>query len=135
MYRLRIKARTGVNSGTIRVGNIGSKYRFHDGAMGDVINLASRLEGLNKIYGTQTIISGTTAEMVAGVFRLRRLDLLRVKGRAQALLIHERIGLAETPIDDVHQELLQRYPAGLLACRQHQPAPGPCGAPACLAMR
>jgi adenylate cyclase len=118
--RPRIKARTGINSGTMLVGNIGSKYRFHYGAMGDAVNLASRLEGLNKIYGTQTIISGTTAEMVAGVFRLRELDLVRVKGRAQALQIHELIGLAETPIDDMHQELLQRYAAGLLAYRQRR---------------
>ncbi len=116
--RPRIKARTGINSGNMLVGNIGSKYRFHYGAMGDAVNLASRLEGLNKIYGTQIIISGTTAELVAGAFRLRELDLVRVKGRAQALRIYELIGEADMPLADEHQQLLTLYEAGLVAYRQ-----------------
>ncbi len=116
--RPRIKARTGINSGTMLVGNIGSKYRFHYGAMGDAVNLASRLEGLNKIYGTQIIISGTTAELVAGAFRLRELDMVRVKGRAQALFIYELIGAADTPLTDPHLRLLNLYEKGLLAYRR-----------------
>ena len=81
--RPRIKARTGINSGNMLVGNIGSKYRIHYAATGDAVNLASRLEGLNKIYGTEIIISGDTAELVAGAFRLRELDMTRVKGREE----------------------------------------------------
>jgi adenylate cyclase len=118
--RPRIKARTGINSGTMLVGNIGSKYRFHYGAMGDAVNLASRLEGLNKIYGTQIIISGTTAELVAGAFRLRELDLVRVKGRAQALHIYELIGVAGIPLDDERLRLLNLYEAGLVSYRQQE---------------
>ncbi len=116
--RPRIKARTGINSGNMLVGNIGSKYRFHYGAMGDAVNLASRLEGLNKIYGTQIIISGTTAEMVGGSFLLRELDLVRVKGRAQALRIHELIGMADMPLADEHRQLLDLYQAALDAYRR-----------------
>lgn len=115
--RPRIKARTGINTGNMLVGNIGSKYRFHYGAMGDAVNLASRLEGLNKIYGTQIIVSGNTAEMVAGAFRLRELDLVRVKGRGQALRIYELIGVADMPLSDEHQRLLDLYEAGLAAYR------------------
>lgn len=116
--RPRIKARTGINSGNMLVGNIGSKYRFHYGAMGDAVNLASRLEGLNKIYGTQIIISGTTADLVTGAFRLRELDLVRVKGRAQALHIYELIGVVDMPLADEHRQLLDLYEAGLASYRR-----------------
>lgn len=118
--RPRIKARTGINSGNMLVGNIGSKYRFHYGAMGDAVNLASRLEGLNKIYGTQIIISGNTAELVAGAFRLRELDLVRVKGRGQALHIYELIGEADIALPEDRLLLLDRYAAGLVAYRQRR---------------
>jgi adenylate cyclase len=116
--RPRIKARTGINTGNMLVGNIGSKYRFHYGAMGDAVNLASRLEGLNKIYGTQIIISGDTADLVSGAFRLRELDLVRVKGRAQALRIYELIGAADSLLSEEHLRLLKLYEAGLLAYRE-----------------
>ena len=116
--RPRVKARTGINTGTMLVGNIGSKYRFHYGAMGDAVNLASRLEQLNKIYGTQIIISGSTAELVGDAFRLRELDLVRVKGRTQALRIHELIGEAAVPLPEHQEQLLQEYAAGLVLYRQ-----------------
>jgi adenylate cyclase len=118
--RPRIKARTGINSGNMLVGNIGSKYRFHYGAMGDAVNLASRLEGLNKIYGTQIIISGNTAELVQGAFRLRELDLVRVKGRTQALHIYELIDVADSTLPEEYLHLLESYEKGLLAYRQRR---------------
>ncbi len=116
--RPRIKARTGINTGNMLVGNIGSKYRFHYGAMGDAVNLASRLEGLNKIYGTQIIISGDTADLVADEFLMRKLDLVRVKGRAQALRIYELIGVADIALPEERRRLLPLYDAGLVSYRQ-----------------
>ena len=51
-----LAARTGINSGLMLVGNIGSRYRFSYGALGDQVNLGSRLEGLNKMYRTEIIL-------------------------------------------------------------------------------
>lgn len=118
--RPRIRARTGINSGNMLVGNIGSKYRFHYGAVGDPVNLASRLEGLNKIYGTEIIISSYTAELVAGSFLLRELDQVRVKGREQALRIYELIGAADMPLPTEQKELLDSYEAGLSPYRERR---------------
>ena len=112
-----IKARTGINTGNMLVGNIGSKYRFHYGAMGDPVNLASRLEGLNKIYGTQIIVSQNTAEQVAGLYRMRELDLVRVKGRMQPISIHELIGASDVNLPLEFEELLSLYQMGLAAYR------------------
>jgi adenylate cyclase len=118
--RPRIKARTGINSGNMLVGNIGSKYRFHYGAVGDPVNLASRLEGLNKIYGTEIIISADTAEFVGSAFRLRELDLVRVKGRTQPLSIHELLGASDFFLTLEYEEMLSLYQMGLRAYRERR---------------
>jgi adenylate cyclase len=115
--RPRMKARTGINSGNMLVGNVGSKYRVHYGAMGDSVNLASRLEQLNKIYKTEIIVSGTTAEMIGNDFKMRELDLVRVKGREQALRIYELLGMADMTLTDEQKELLALYEAGLVDYR------------------
>ncbi len=118
--RPRLKARTGVNTGTMLVGNIGSKYRFHYGALGDPVNLTSRLEGLNKTYGTEIIVSDNTAELVPGLFTLRELDLVRVKGRAQALRIHELLATADASLPEKQKEMLALYALGLGAYRERR---------------
>ena len=118
--RPRIRARTGINSGSMLVGNIGSKYRYHYGAVGDAVNLASRLEGLNKIYGTEIIISAQTAKLVAGSFRLRELDLVRVKGRGEALRIYELIAASGPPLPTGQQQMLDLYDVGLSLYRERR---------------
>ena len=87
-----LKVGVGVNTGPVAVGNMGSDRLFDYTAIGDNVNLASRLEGLNKYYGTNILISDTTAKALENGFILRDVDLVRVKGKAQGVRIHELIG-------------------------------------------
>jgi adenylate cyclase len=78
-----------LNSGEVLVGNIGSRRRFNYTAMGDAVNLASRLEGANKYYGTSILVSETTMLLTGSAFRWRELDAIRVKGRSLPLKVYE----------------------------------------------
>jgi adenylate cyclase len=86
----------GLNSGVASVGNMGSELRYGYTALGDTVNLSSRLEGLNKDYGTHIIVNQTTyAATRDAKFVYRELDLIRVKGKTQPVMIYELIGRAE----------------------------------------
>jgi adenylate cyclase len=90
-----LKVGVGVNTGPVAVGNMGSDRLFDYTAIGDNVNLASRLEGLNKYYGTNILISETTGKALGNGFILRDIDLVRVKGKAQAARIYELLGEGE----------------------------------------
>lgn len=83
----------GLNSGVASVGNMGSALRYGYTALGDAVNLSSRLEGLNKEYGTHIIVNESTyaAAKDSGFF-FRELDLIRVKGKLQPVTIYELLG-------------------------------------------
>jgi adenylate cyclase len=87
-------ARIGLGTGEVLVGNIGTPERFAYTLLGDEVNLASRLEGLNKLYGTKIIASAAVRDEAGGRFEWRTLDKVAVKGRTQGTLVCELLGLA-----------------------------------------
>jgi adenylate cyclase len=100
----------GLNSGSASVGNMGSALRYGYTALGDSVNLSSRLEGLNKEYGTHILVNEST---YAGVkddgFLFRELDIIRVKGKLQPVTIYELVGnLSELEHDAGYSQLKQR---------------------------
>lgn len=91
----RVTCRMGINTDTMVVGNIGSDRVFDYTVLGDAVNLASRLEGANKVYGTALMISGNTRDrLTPGRFVTRQLDLIVVKGQTKAVAVYEVLGTA-----------------------------------------
>ncbi len=113
MGRPPLKARVGINSGPMLVGNLGSPHRFSYGVLGDQVNLASRLEGLSGVYGTEILIGENTARAVGGAFQLREVDWVQVKGREQAVRIYELVARSGEPLPGKRRRCLQSYASGL----------------------
>jgi adenylate cyclase len=88
-----LRARIGINTGPATVGNMGARNQVNYTVMGDEVNLASRLEGVNKEFGTDIIVSESTFQPARDRLEARELALIRVKGKKQPVRIYELLGL------------------------------------------
>jgi len=88
-YGHPVQARFGVNTGPVVVGNLGSRQRFDYTFLGDAGNLAARLEGVNKVFGTGALVSGATWEQLEGAYSGRRVGRVQVVGRDEPVTVYE----------------------------------------------
>ncbi|MBN2447062.1 MAG: adenylate/guanylate cyclase domain-containing protein, partial [Phycisphaerae bacterium] len=110
-----LRMRVGLNTGDVVVGNMGSRKRFNYTILGDAANLASRLEGANKAFGTETMVAESTWRLASGAFQGRQLADLRVVGRKTAVAVYELTGSATDPAPtgaDVFAAGLTRFRKG-----------------------
>jgi adenylate cyclase len=122
---LPISIGMGVHSDEVVSGNIGSSKRMELTSIGDGVNLASRLEGASKQYGTDLIISDNTYRDYAPRLYVRELDFITVKGKSEPVIVYELVGIREgyspvgKPLTETQQQIIEHYNKG----REHYKTP------------
>ncbi len=115
--RPEMKMRIGMNTGMAVVGNMGSKNRMDYTMIGDTVNTAARLEGMNKVYGVYMLISHATCKEAGDEIMTRELDLVSLVGKKEAVKVYEVVGYPEDA-DENLKKLLALYADGLAAYRE-----------------
>lgn len=110
--------RFGVHRDTVMVGHFGAPDRLSYTALGDGVNLASRLEGLNKLYGTRVLVSETVYEQASHRFVFRRIDRVAVKGKTRGIEVYELLGTVEEA--PAHLDVARVYERALDAYRERR---------------
>ena len=113
-----LEVRCGINTGVVIVGNMGGKDRFDYTVIGDSVNLASRLEGANKQYGSNIMISDFTYQHVKDKVVVRELDLIQVKGKTEPVKVWQLLGMTEMSMTDAQKQSLEIYQEGIKLYRQ-----------------
>lgn len=106
--------RIGIATGEVIAGNVGSAVAMNFTVMGEAVNVAARLEGLNKVYGSRILVSAETVRRAGGTVVARELDTVRVAGHATALGVYELLpaAMAGSESLDLYAAALARYRAG-----------------------
>ena len=112
--RPELRMRIGLCTGRAVVGNMGSKNRMDYTMMGDTVNTAARLEGVNKVYGTYTMISDTTFRGVSKNIVVRELDAINVVGKKEPVTVYEPIGYSGE-VSQAQVDMIDKYADGLSA--------------------
>ncbi len=114
--RPKLVTRFGLHVATVLVGHFGAPDRVSYTAIGDGVNLASRLEGLNKLFGTRIIVSEAVEKLARGAFAFRKLDRVAVKGKSQVVEVFELLGPLGAP--GLSPQRTERYEQALGAYQQ-----------------
>jgi adenylate cyclase len=130
----KMNVRVGLATGDVIVGNIGSETTKGYTVIGDTVNLASRLEGANKLYGTRLLVSNATADLVQDSMETREIDAIRVVGKTEPVQVHELLGL-KGALDPLTAKLRDEFSAGLGSYRRCEWAAAQASFTACLALK
>ena len=112
-----VDLRVGLASGEMVVGNIGADTARSYTVIGDTVNVASRLESVNRIYGTKVLMNRETCQLAGSAIETREIDWVAVKGKTEPVAAHELLGMAGE-VEKSAMELRERYETGLSAYRR-----------------